>query len=127
MKLAVVALMLALGAPSRASDELRVTYWPEGRERGEPLRWTLRCSPVGGTLPWAAAACTRLARMKAPLAPLPKNQACTEIYGGPQEAIVAGAYRGRRSWIRLARSNGCEISRFERLRFLVPAFRGGDP
>ena len=127
MKLVLVAVLFALGAPAQGSDELRVTYWPEGRDRGVASRWTLRCSPAGGTLPQAAVACTRLGRMTAPFAPLPKGLACTEIYGGPQEAIVAGTYKGRRVWIRLGLRNGCEISRFERLRFLVPTFRWGDP
>ncbi len=123
----MIAVLVALGAPAQGRDELRVSYWPEGRDRGAPIRWTLRCSPAGGTLPRAATACTRLARMKAPFAPLRKDLVCTEIYGGPQEAIVAGTYEGRRIWIRLARRNGCEISRFERLRFLVPTFRSGEP
>ncbi|MBA3246367.1 MAG: hypothetical protein H0T61_14515 [Actinobacteria bacterium] len=127
MGFSLLAVVIALGAPASATDQLRVTYWAQGRERGTPLRWTLRCDPAGGTLPRAAAACPRLARMKAPFEPIPRNSICTEIYGGPQEAIVAGTYAGRRIWIRLARRNGCEISRFDRLRFLVPAFAEGGP
>ncbi|MBA3245836.1 MAG: hypothetical protein H0T61_11780 [Actinobacteria bacterium] len=127
MGFALLAAAIALAAPAQASDELRVTYWPEGRERDTVSRWTLRCSPAGGTLPRAAAACTRLDRMRAPFAPLRKDLACTEIYGGPQEAVVAGTYEGRRIWIKLTRRNGCEIARFERLRFLVPNFSSGDP
>lgn len=127
MGLALLAAVIALAAPAQASDELRVTYWPEGRDRDARSRWTLRCSPAGGTLPRPAAACTRLDRMKAPFAPLRKDLICTEIYGGPQEAIVAGTYEGRRIWIKLTRRNGCEIARFERLRFLVPNLSSGDP
>ncbi len=125
--LEVVAAVLALAAPAQVSDELRVTYWARGRGRGTPIRWTLRCDPAGGTLPRPAAACARLDRMRNPFAPIPRNMACTEIYGGPQEAVVAGTYESRRVWIRLGRSNGCEISRFDRLRFLVPAFAAGGP
>jgi len=65
--------------------------------------------------------------MRRPFEPIPSDRACTEIYGGPQEAIVAGTYGGRRIWIRLARSNGCEISRFDRLRFLLPAYAESGP
>jgi len=127
MGVALLAVVIALGAPASASDQLRVTYWAQGRERGTPQRWTLRCEPAGGTLPRAAAACTRLARMRAPFEPIPRDSACTQIYGGPQEAVVAGTYAGRRIWIRLSRTDGCEISRFDRLRFLVPAFAGDGP
>ena len=123
----MLAAVLALAAPVQASDELRVTYWAQGRERGTPQGWTLRCRPTGGTLPRAAAACTKLAAMRKPFEPIPRDSVCTEIYGGPQQAIVAGSYAGRRIWIRLGRSNGCEIARFDRLRFLMPAFSEGSP
>jgi hypothetical protein len=124
---ALLATVIALGTPAPASADLTVTYWPQGRERGTRARWTLRCEPAGGTLPRAAAACTRLAAMKAPFRPIPKDAICTEIYGGPQEAIVAGRYAGKRIWVKLARRNGCEISRFNRLRFLVPSYTEGQP
>jgi hypothetical protein len=127
MGIALLASVLALAAQAPASDELRITYWAQGRERGVPLRWTLRCDPAGGTLPRPAAACTQLDRMRAPFRPIPRDSVCTEIYGGRQEAIVAGTWAGRRIWVRLARANGCEISRFDRLRFLLPAFTGGGP
>lgn len=130
MRFALIAAVLALALPAAAAPsadraDLRVTYWPEGRGTGTPLRWTLRCEPTGGSLPRAADACRKLAAVPNPFAPPPKDQVCTEIYGGPQEAIVAGRLGARRIWIRLGRSNGCEIARFERLRFLVPAFSGG--
>ncbi|HXH87261.1 MAG TPA: SSI family serine proteinase inhibitor [Gaiellaceae bacterium] len=127
-RLFLLAVLLALAAPAAASAagaELRVTYWPEGRGSGTPLRWTLRCEPAGGSLPRAADACRKLGAMSRPFAVPPKDRVCTEIYGGPQEAIVAGTHAGRRIWIKLGRSNGCEIARFHRLRFLVPGFVGG--
>ncbi len=127
MGIALISTVLALAAPAQASDELRVTYWAQGRERGTPQRWTLRCRPAGGTLPRASGACAKLAAMRRPFEPIPSDRACTEIYGGPQEAIVAGTYEGRRIWIRLGRANGCEISRFDRLRFLLPAYAEGGP
>ena len=127
MELALVSVVLALAAPAPATDRLEVTYWAQGRQRGTPVRWTLRCRPAGGTLPRAAEACGRLERMREPFKPIPSDAPCTQIYGGPQEAIVAGTYAGRRIWIRLARRNGCEISRFDRLRFLLPAYTEGSP
>ena len=127
MILALISTVLALAVPAQAPDELRVTFWAEGRERGTPQRWTLRCRPAGGTLPRASAACAKLAAMRKPFAPIPRDSVCTEIYGGPQEAIIAGSFGGQRIWIRLARTNGCEIERFYRLRFLVPAYSEGSP
>jgi hypothetical protein len=43
---------------------------------------------------------------------------CTQIYGGPQEAVVRGTFRGRRVSIRFTRRNGCEIARWNRVAFL---------
>jgi len=123
----LVAVLAALASPAAATiggTHLRVTYWPAGQGNGPARSWTLDCAPGGGSLPQAAAACSKLARMRNPFAVPPKDQICTEIYGGPQEAVVAGRFEGRRIWIRLARRNGCEIARFNRLRFLVPAFTG---
>jgi subtilisin inhibitor-like len=103
-----------------ASTSLNITVWPNGQ--GEPGKrtYTLKCAPVGGTLPHRAAACTRLARLTHPFAPTPKGMACTEIYGGPQEALVTGRLRGYSVRARFNRTNGCEISRWNRVRFLFP-------
>ena len=46
--------------------------------------------------------------------------ACTEIYGGPQEADVRGTFRGRRSMPSFNRTNGCEIERWDKVEFLFP-------
>ena len=61
-----------------ASTSLHVTVWPHGPD-GPKRAWTLRCTPVAGTLPHRAAACRRLLRMTRPFRPVPKDAACTEI------------------------------------------------
>jgi Subtilisin inhibitor-like len=81
--------------------------------------WTLRC-PSGGTLPDAAEACEQLSKMDDPFAPVPKNTACTQVYGGPQEADVKGLYRGRPVEAHFDRGNGCEIERWDKVGFLFP-------
>ena len=63
--------------------------------------------------------------MKAPFAPIRKDLVCTEIYGGPQQAVIAGRYEGRRVWALLAARNGCEIARWKRLGFLVGSGSAG--
>jgi Subtilisin inhibitor-like len=81
--------------------------------------WTLRCPP-GGTLPNPAKACRRLEELNHPFAPVPKSAACTLIYGGPQTAEVGGTFKGRPVKAHFSRGNGCEIARWNRVRFLFP-------
>jgi hypothetical protein len=125
--LATLAAALGVGASvaEAATTELRITYWSEGREQGGARSWTLRCGPAGGTLPRPGSACRKLAGMSNPFAPVPADAICTQQYGGPQEALVQGSYRGRRVWTRLTLRDGCQIARFKRLSFLVPTFGTG--
>ena len=90
---------------------LTVTVWPQG-PAGPSSTHVVRC-------PGAAAACVRLARLKDPFAPVPRDAVCTAIYGGPQVALVRGTFGGLHIWARFRRSNGCEIARWERLAFLL--------
>lgn len=96
---------------------LTITVFPNGPGKGSHT-WTLRCSPPGGTLPAPAAACRRLLALRSPFAPIPPTTACTQVYGGPQEAIVRGTFAGRRVRTRFTRENGCAIARWDRVRFL---------
>jgi hypothetical protein len=82
--------------------------------------WTLRCGPAGGTLPRAAQACRRLMQLEAPFAPVPKDAACTQVYGGPESARVTGRFRSRSISATFNLRNGCEISRWRRVAFLFP-------
>ena len=114
--MALVALALS-GTPSA---QLTVTVWPTGRGNAARV-WTLRCAPVGGTLPRRVAACAGLSG--APddaFAPVPPATVCSQIYGGPQVAAVRGLFRGRRVWATFTRRNGCEVARWSRLAFLFP-------
>ena len=81
--------------------------------------WTLTC-PAGGTLPDAEQACRNLERLDDPFGPVPKSVACTEVYGGPQVAEVHGTFRDKPVNTRFSRTNGCEIARWNRVRFLFP-------
>jgi hypothetical protein len=78
--------------------------------------WTLTCGPPGGTHPDPAQACTALAAAGPdPLAPLPKEMACTQVYGGPQTATVAGTWDGVAVAADLDRTDGCQIARWDAL------------
>ena len=99
------------------NTELEISVTPGGEA---PTKiWTLRC-PDGGTLPDAAEACEQLSKMDDPFAPVPRNTACTQVYGGPQEADVRGVYRGRPVNAHFDRGNGCEIERWDKVAFLFP-------
>jgi hypothetical protein len=108
------------GEAAAAETDLRVTVWPQGPS-GPSRSWTLRCEPVGGTLPSARRVCAALSRLDAPFRPVPRDAMCTQQYGGPAEALVRGTYRGRRVWARFHRRDGCHIARWDRVRFLFPA------
>ncbi|MEJ5914284.1 SSI family serine proteinase inhibitor [Pseudokineococcus sp. 1T1Z-3] len=77
----------------------------------------------GGTAPNPAAACEALAaaggaRALGLSAP---NQSCTQVFGGPETAVVSGTVNGEVVSADLSRSDGCEISRWDALVPLVPA------
>ena len=113
----------AAGAPS---GNLTITVWPRGQSAGGARRWTLECGPAGGTHPRPVRACARLAATPSPFRPVPRDAMCTEIYGGPQEALVTGTYRGARVNARFNRVNGCEIARWDRIAVLFPVAVGVD-
>lgn len=117
---ALLAAVAAQATPS-APTALRIAGFADGRKPETKVVWTLRCDPVGGSLPRRSAACRELARRgRQTLLPVPPGTACTEIYGGPQVAIVTGTIDGRPVWARLRRDDGCQIDRWERNRFLLP-------
>lgn len=126
MRAALLVLLLVLsgcaGTEETVSTEprtsLEITYTAD--EGAEPERWTLTCDPTGGTHPDATAACRDLDRAAEPFAPIPADAVCTEIYGGPQTAVVRGTHHGERVDLELSRVNGCFIDQWERLGALLP-------
>jgi hypothetical protein len=131
MRIAVVTLaaLAATGCMSRADSDkttsvtttdLQIEISIRGSEAPTNV-WTLQCPP-GGTLPDAATACTKLAEIRAPFAPVPKRTACTQIYGGPEIAHVSGTFNGRPVDTEFSRGDGCEIERWNRVSFLFPGY-----
>ena len=118
MLIASILAAAALGGTPTTS--LSVTVWPNGRDHASRVA-TLRCGPVGGTLPGRATACSRLAKLPGnPFTPVSGETVCTQLYGGPQEALVRGTFRGRHVWARFTRRDGCQIARWDQLSFLFP-------
>ena len=109
-------------APAAPSTRLTITArWAPG---AKPIVRTLTCDPAGGTIRNPATACTRLEALAHPFAETPADTACTEIYGGPENALVRGTFDGTAVSTSFARRNGCEIERWHRHQFLFPPSLG---
>jgi hypothetical protein len=119
--LALVLLIAACGESDEAGQSttpetsVEVTLWPEGRQAGGAQNAVLTCKPAGGSHPHADEACAALYAEEDALEPVSGDVACTQIFGGPEEARVSGVVRGRAVDATFNRSNGCEIDRWDRL------------
>jgi hypothetical protein len=114
--------------PGQGNAELAITLKPSA---GEPeVHYTLVC--VNGVPdaeskhPTADAACAALKNNAGLLASpaLPTDQACTEQYGGPQEATVTGVLDGVPVDDAFKRTNGCEISSWNAAKDVIGATGG---
>jgi hypothetical protein len=103
-------------ADSGTSDATALTITVVADEGADPQTYELTCDPSGGDHPQAAQACKALDAAGAKVFdPVPKDQVCTDIYGGPQTATVKGTYEGDQVDATFSRTNGCEIDRWEQL------------
>jgi Subtilisin inhibitor-like len=88
---------------------------------GATKTWRLTCYPPGGTHPDPEAACRALqSNGTVALPPVPKDKACTQIYGGPETATVTGTWQGEPVMSTFARNDGCQISRWKLMEGLLP-------
>jgi len=102
------------GDASSATTSLTIVV--TATEGGEPSTYELTCDPVGGDHPQAEQACAAVAKAGASVFdPVPADQSCTMIYGGPQTATVTGTYEGKDVDASFSRQDGCEIDRWEKL------------
>jgi hypothetical protein len=91
-----------------------------------PFSGTLDCrtDPPSGTGAYATSApdvCDAVAAhadVFAAAGPDP-DRICTEIYGGPQHATIAGTVAGEPVDVEIARSDGCGVDDWSRLEFLL--------
>ena len=111
---------------SRAENDLVVRV-----DRGDgsaPSSWTLTCVGFAeGTHPDAEAACAHLAATEDPFAPIPDDVACTEQYGGPQSAHIAGLWGGEPVDLEVTRVDGCRIAQWDSLGPVLPGPVGVEP
>ena len=100
--------------PGQGNAELAITVKPS--ETGAPVNFTLVCQngvPAAESKhPTAGPACTALKGNAAILSPAPRaaGQACTQQYGGPQQATVSGMVDGRPVEASFTLRDGCEIA-----------------
>ena len=115
---AVAITGLAGGGAATTSAKtvsLTITYWDDEQSPAAFERWTLRCNPAGGTLPNRKRACAKLSNLAlGAFARVPEGAICTQIYGGPQKAVIKGTIGSTRIWSSFRRRNGCEIERWSR-------------
>jgi hypothetical protein len=112
--------LVSESAPGAASGETDLTVVVDDGS-GATTTWRLTCDPPGGTHPDPAAACEALAAHgETALPPVPPDRMCTQVFGGAEKAQVTGTWRGRAVSARFAKTNGCEISRWNSLSGLLP-------
>jgi len=113
-------------SPPQRTDGTSLTVRLDRGPGAASSTWTLACDPPAGTHPTAAAACAQLAATPGdPFAETPRNLMCTMIYGGPEKAHVWGTYDGRPVDTTFARTNGCEVTRWQRVSTLLVITNAG--
>ncbi|UZX01814.1 serine protease inhibitor [Arthrobacter sp. CDRTa11] len=114
--------------PGAGNAELAITVRPSETEPA--VNYTLVCQdgvPAAESKHLSAeAACEAIKNNAAVLSPSAqdKDQACTEQYGGPQQATVTGIVDGTPVESTFARRNGCEISAWDAARDILGASGG---
>ncbi|MCX4982211.1 SSI family serine proteinase inhibitor [Streptomyces sp. NBC_00572] len=109
-------------------EALTVTVSESGYPNADGT-FELTCDdPAGGTHPAREHACARLEQLakagENPFKPVPADQFCTQVYGGPAVAHITGTWQGRSVDARFSRADGCEIDRWENLEPVLPLVRG---
>jgi hypothetical protein len=123
--LAAAALVPALtAAGSDDSVRLTVTF---AREPGSRHVAHLRCTPSGSSADGflrdvgARRACATARRLAGFLASKPDpHRACTQIFGGPERALVAGTIGTRRIRRAFSRTDGCKTADWRHAMPLLP-------
>ena len=83
-----------------------------------------RSSSSSATSPTDSQACGAAAGVSAAdLRETGGDVACTQIYGGPEEATIKGTIRGEDVDATFTRSDGCEIARWDKVKDLLAEVR----
>jgi hypothetical protein len=114
--LCVLPLIFASVATASAASATTLQVKITGEDKTS-FNWTLKCQPNSGTHPKVSTACKFLNTTagKKAILELPKNEMCTEIYGGGITARIFGNFKGKKVDLRLDRKNGCKIAQWDSL------------
>jgi hypothetical protein len=122
--LVAAAVVPALTAAGGDSVRLTVTF---AREPGSRQVAHLRCTAAGARADGflrpvgAARACAAARRLDRFLRSTPApDRACTQIFGGPERALVTGTIGGRRVRRAFSRTDGCKAADWRRAMPLLP-------
>ena len=114
--------------PGPGNAELAIMV--KSSETGAVSNFTLVCqngvAAAESQHPGAASACTALKNNAALLSPAPraKDQACTQQYGGPQQATVTGVVDGTPVEVGFSLRDGCEIAAWNAARDVLGSTGG---
>jgi hypothetical protein len=102
--------------PTGELANLVVTVDDDGaRGANQPRELKLECAKPTDSQACGAAAGVSAADVQKTGA----DTACTQIYGGPEEASIKGKIRGEAIDATFKRTDGCEISRWDRVKALL--------
>lgn len=111
--------------PAAAPTGTSLTVTLDETGSGAVRTMTLTCDPAGGDHPDPAAACAAVAAAgPAAFEPPPDDLMCTQLFGGPQVAVVEGTVAGVPVSARFSRTDGCEIGRWDALAPLLGSTGG---
>jgi len=107
----------AAASPSGTLAQLTVTVDKDGEGGAAAKTAEVSCDAAGDS-----AVCGAVAKLPAKVfEPTPGDVACTQQFGGPETATVKGTLDGKAVDGEFSRSNGCEISRWEKAQPLLEA------
>ena len=108
------------GGPTGELASLTVTVDDDGAKGADkPRELKLDCAKPTDSQACGAAAGVSAADLRR----TGGDVACTQIYGGPEEASIKGEIRGEPVNATFTRTDGCEISRWESVKALLDEVR----
>ena len=119
--LAVLGSTLAACGSDTPDDELesKLELSVQANEKAAPETATLTCPGAKAKDRDICAALDVVAPKV--FEPVPVDQACTAIYGGPRKATITGRYQDEPVSAVFTQENGCEIARWNQIKPVLEA------
>jgi hypothetical protein len=119
--LAVLASTVAACGSETPEDELesKLELSVQANEKARPQTGSLTCPGAKAKDRDICAALDVVAPKV--FEPVPVDQACTAIYGGPRKATITGRYQDEPVSAVFTQENGCEIARWNQIKPILDA------